>query len=146
VRIPPTLVRECATETGDVIPHDSGEPVTVISADAAAMTTTVLENIAQQSWTAEYASVPGYRVAAKTGTAEQPDGRGGYRKTFVHTYAAFFPADDPQFVTVFSVAHPAAGDGGVAAASGFKLVAEATIKAFRIPPSTGSATQYPQMY
>jgi len=146
VRIPPSLVKECVTETGEVIEHDSGDPVTVISPQAAATTTTVLENVAQQSWTAEHALVPGYRIAAKTGTAEQPDGRGGYRKSFVHTYAAFYPADDPQFVTVFSVAHPAAGDGGLAAARGFKLVAEATIKAFRIPPSTGSATQYPQMY
>lgn len=144
VRIPPALVKECVTESGEVHKHDAGEPVKVISPEAAATTTTVLENVAQQSWTSKYASIPGYRVAAKTGTAEQPDGRGGYRKSYVHTYAAFYPADDPQFVTVFSVAHPAAGDGGVAAASGFKSVAEATIKAFHIPPSTGSATVYPQ--
>lgn len=146
VRIPPALVKECVTESGEVHKHDAGEPVKVISPEAAATTTTVLENVAQQSWTSKYASIPGYRVAAKTGTAEQPDGRGGYRKSYVHTYAAFYPADDPQFVTVFSVAHPAAGDGGVAAASGFKSVAEATIKAFHIPPSTGSATVYPQQY
>lgn len=146
VRMPPSLVQSCETESGEVVKHDPGKPVEVISPDAAAVTTTVLENVAQQSWTAEYASVPGYRIAAKTGTAEQPDGQGGYRKTFVHTYAGFYPAEDPQYVTVFSVAHPAAGDGGVAAASGFKLVAEATIKAFHIPPSTGSATLYPQQY
>lgn len=146
VRVPPSLVKECVTESGEVITHDSGKSVKVISPEAAATTTTVLENVAQQSWTAKYASIPGYRVAAKTGTAEQPDGRGGYRKSYVHTYAGFYPADNPQFVTVFSVAHPAAGDGGVAASSGFKSVAEATIKAFHIPPSTGSATAYPQQY
>ena len=146
VRVPPKLVTECVTADGEVIPHESGESVRVISKEAAATTTLIMENVAQQSWTAKYASIPGYRVAAKTGTAEQPDGRGGYRKSYVHTYAGFYPADDPQFVTVFSVAHPAAGDGGVAAASGFKLVAEATIKAFRIPPSTGSPQLFPQQY
>lgn len=146
VRVPPTLVKQCTTESGNVIEHDPGEPVTVISPQAAATTTTVLENVAQQSWTAPFAAIPGYRVAAKTGTAEQPDGQGGYRKSYVHTYAAFYPADNPQFVTVFSVGHPAGGDGGVAASRGFKAVAEATIKAFRIPPSTGSPDLYPQQY
>lgn len=146
VRVPPKLVTECVTADGEVIPHESGDSVRVISKDAAATTTLVLENVAQQSWTAKYANIPGYRVAAKTGTAEQPDGRGGYRKSYVHTYAGFYPAEDPQYVTVFSVAHPAAGDGGVAASSGFKLVAEATIKAFHIPPSTGSPQIFPQQY
>jgi cell division protein FtsI (penicillin-binding protein 3) len=146
VRIPPSLVKDCVTEAGEVKKHDSGKSVKVISPEAAATTTTVLENVAQQSWTAKYASIPGYRVAAKTGTAEQPDGRGGYRKSYVHTYAGFYPAENPQYVTIFSVAHPAAGDGGVAAASGFKSVAEATIKAFHVPPSTGAATAYPQQY
>lgn len=146
VRIPPTLVEECVTSSGKVIEHDPGKPVKVISPEAAATTTTVLENVAQQSWTKPFAEIPGYRVAAKTGTAEQPDGRGGYRKSFVHTYAGFYPADNPQFVTVVSVAHPAAGDGGVASASGFKAIASATIKAFHVPPSTGSATGYPQQY
>lgn len=146
LRIPPTLVKDCVTEAGQVIKHDSGKPVRAISQEAAATTTTILENVALQSWTSRYASIPGYRVAAKTGTAEQPDGRGGYRNSFVHTYAGFYPAENPQFVTIFSVAHPAAGDGGVAAASGFKSVAEATIKAFHVPPSTGTATLYPQQY
>lgn len=146
VRIPPTLVEECVTEAGKVIKHGSGDSVRVISAEAAATTTTVLENVAQQSWTKQYAEIPGYRIAAKTGTAEQADGNGGYRKSYVHTYAGFYPAEDPQYVTVFSVAHPAAGDGGVAASRGFKAVAEATIKAFHIPPSTGSANVYPQRY
>lgn len=146
VRIPPTLVSECVTESGEVITHDPGKSVRVISPEAAAITTTALENVAQQSWTNKFAAVPGYRVAAKTGTAQQPDGRGGYRKSYVSTYAGFYPAENPQFVTVFSVAHPAAGDGGVAAASGFKSVAESTIKEFHIPPSTGTATLYPQQY
>ncbi len=146
VRIPPTLVKQCTTAAGKVIAHDSGAAVKVISPEAADTTRVVLENVAQQSWTSKFAAVPGYRVAAKTGTAEQPDGRGGYRKSFVHTYAAFYPADDPKFVTVFSVAHPAAGDGGVAAASGFKTIAEAALKAYHIPPSTGGVTSYPQQY
>ena len=146
VRIPPTLVTGCTTAAGKEIAHDPGKPVKVISPEAAATTTAVLENVAQQSWTAKWAAIPGYRVAAKTGTAEQPDGRGGYRKSFVHTYAGFYPAENPQFVTVFSVAHPAGGDGGVAASRGFKSVAEATIKAFHIPPSTGTAPTFPQQY
>ncbi|TKD49930.1 peptidoglycan D,D-transpeptidase FtsI family protein [Sphingomonas baiyangensis] len=43
---------------------------------------------------------PGYRVGAKTGTAEKP-GAGGYnKKVNVSTFAAAFPMDNPRYVVI----------------------------------------------
>ena len=63
---------------------------------------------------------------------------GGYRSDYVSSFAGVFPADDPQYVAVASIAFPKSGDGGVAALTAFREAAEATIRAFHIPPSTGA--------
>ena len=90
--------------------------------------------------------IPGYRIAGKTGTAEQSDGEGGYRPDYVNSFAGIFPADDPQYVAVASIAFPSSGDGGTAAIAAFTESAEATIRAFHVPPSTGSLDPYPIEY
>jgi stage V sporulation protein D (sporulation-specific penicillin-binding protein) len=42
-----------------------------------------------------------YAVAAKTGTAEIPTKSGGYRTdAFLHSFMAYFPAYDPQFIVL----------------------------------------------
>lgn len=94
----------------------------------------------------DFVSVPGYRIAGKTGTAEQADGQGGYRADYVHSFAGIFPADDPQYVAVASIGFPSAGDGGVAAITAFRDAAEATIRTFHIPPSSGTFESFPTEY
>ena len=47
--------------------------------------------------TAKAADVEGYEVGGKTGTADKPNADGGYaRDKTISTFAAFFPADDPE--------------------------------------------------
>ena len=38
----------------------------------------MLERVYAEGWLADKWEIPGYRVAAKTGTAQMPDGNGGY--------------------------------------------------------------------
>ena len=47
---------------------------------AADETSQMLERVYQEGWLADEWNIPGYRVAAKTGTAQVPDGNGGYLK------------------------------------------------------------------
>jgi cell division protein FtsI (penicillin-binding protein 3) len=98
----------------------------------------MLEAVVQESWITPLVSIPGYRIGGKTGTAEQTDGQGGYRSDFVHSFVGVFPVEDPQFVIAASIAFPKAGEGSVAALTSFHDAAEATIRTFQIPPSTGS--------
>lgn len=145
LRVPPSVVANCTDADGTVHELDHGDPVQVVSKETAATMMQVLENVVQQGWIAPYVSIPGYRIAGKTGTAEQADGHGGYRADYVHSFAGIFPADDPQFVVVASIAYPAAGGnaGSMAAMQSFHDAAEATIRTFHIPPSTGGYQQLP---
>jgi cell division protein FtsI (penicillin-binding protein 3) len=57
--------------------------------------------------TAKQADVPGYGVAGKTGTADKPNGTGGYsRDKVISTFAATFPASAPQYVLVVGLDEP----------------------------------------
>lgn len=139
LRIPPSIVTSCTSADGAVTEPDHGDAVQAVSAATAAQMMQVLETVVQESWVKDFATIPGYRIAGKTGTAEQADGQGGYRADYVHSFVGIFPADDPQFVIAVSIAFPASGEAGsLAAVGGFRDAAEATIRSFHIPPSTGT--------
>lgn len=146
VRVPPTLVQGCVKSDGTVETPKRPDNVTAVSKDTAGQVMQMLETVVDQGWFNKIVDIPGYRIAGKTGTAEQSDGQGGYRGDFVHSFAGVFPADAPQFVAVTSIAYPTAGDGSVAALTAFREVAEATIRTFQIPPSTGEFTPLPTEY
>ena len=143
VRVPPSIVAKCTDVNGKVTRPDHGTSKRVVKKGTASTMMDVLENVVKQGWIAPYISIPGYRIAGKTGTAQQADGRGGYRADFVHSFVGIFPADKPRYVIAASIAFPAAGDGGIAAMRAFHDSAEATIRTFHIPPSTGKYTKLP---
>lgn len=138
LRVPPSVVASCTDADGHATEPDHGEPVQAVSAQTAETTLHMLEAVVQESWLAEHATIPGYRIAGKTGTAEQADGRGGYRSDYVNSFAAVFPVDDPQFVIVSSVAFAKSGEGAMGAVGAFREMAEATIRTFQIQPSSGA--------
>lgn len=146
VRIPASLALSCTAADGSVTTFEHGEPVRAVSEDTAASMMQILEAVANEGWNSQYVQIPGYRVAGKTGTAEQVGDDGRYRSDYVNTFAGIFPADDPRYVVVASIAFPAAGDGGVAAAQAFRAAAEATIRTFHISPSTGAYQPLPLEY
>ncbi|MEJ6489362.1 penicillin-binding protein 2 [Leucobacter sp. USCH14] len=147
VRVPPSVVKQCTDADGTTTEPDHGDEVEAVSEAAAADVMAMLETVTTEGWFKDLIAIPGYRIAGKTGTAEQVDPATGlYRTDFVHSFAGIFPADDPQYVAVASIAFPTAGDGGVAALTAFRAAAEATIRTFHIPPSTGEFTPLPTEY
>ena len=51
--------------------------------------------------------IPGYSVAAKTGTAQLPDAQsGGYSEDFLHTFFGYAPAFDPKFFVFLYLKKP----------------------------------------
>jgi len=84
------------------------------------------------------ARVKGYDVAGKTGTAQIPDGRGGYleNKQFIHNFVGFAPAYAPRFVILIKMDKPQ----GITFASDslspvFGDLAAYLIRYFNIPPT-----------
>lgn len=146
VRVPPSIVRGCTPDGGEERLLDHGDEVRAVSADTSAQVMQMLETVVASGWFTDFVSVPGYRIAGKTGTAEQADGQGGYRTDYVHSFAGVFPADDPQYVAVASIGFPTMGEGSMAALAAFQEAAEATIRTFHIPPSTGEFEPLPTEY
>jgi cell division protein FtsI (penicillin-binding protein 3) len=85
--------------------------------------------------TAQEASVPGYTLAGKTGTAEKPE-NGTYSKTdFVASFIGYAPAKHPRLLVSVMVDEPR-GDiyGGTVAAPAFERIMEFALPYLKIPP------------
>ncbi len=82
------------------------------------------------------AAVPGYTVAGKTGTAQKPDGHGGYSSSkFVASFVGMVPASNPRLVVAVTVDEPSAAIwGGVVAAPAFAEIAKFDLQYLEVPP------------
>jgi len=82
------------------------------------------------------ATIPGYSVAGKTGTAQVPDfNKGGYTDKVINTYSGFVPAYDPQFVVLIKLDKPAGAPlAGHTVVPAFKELAQFIINYYGIAP------------
>ncbi|MFZ2984146.1 MAG: penicillin-binding transpeptidase domain-containing protein, partial [Minisyncoccia bacterium] len=91
------------------------------------------------------AIIPTMSVAAKTGTAQLTDGRGGYYDDrFFHSFVGFFPSYSPRFIILLYTNDPQ----GVQYASEtldstFLDLVHFLIDYYQIPPDRGFATSTP---
>lgn len=51
-------------------------------------------------------AIPGYHIAAKTGTAQMADDNGGYSDRYLHAFFGYAPAFDPQFLILLFLEKP----------------------------------------
>lgn len=103
----------------------------VISAKAARLLTQMLENSVLHGF-AHPAQVPGYSVAAKTGTATT---QGISPNQTEASIAGFIPASSPQFVILVKIDRPQATIyGDTAAAPLWKAIAQQLMWYYHIPP------------
>ncbi|WP_166864034.1 MULTISPECIES: penicillin-binding protein 2 [unclassified Salinibacterium] len=142
VRIPLTLVAGCELPDGTFVKAPQEEPVRVISERAATETVNILENVVTNYHLGPTLAIPGYRIAAKSGTAEVAAG-GRYTSDRIVSVSGMFPADDPEYALTVTYAYPTTIKTSRAAAPTFKAIAEHVIKTFRIPPSTEPAPTIP---
>jgi len=85
---------------------------------------------------AHNASIPGYSIAGKTGTAQIAGPDGSYvDDQYVSSFAGFFPADDPKYVVLVVLEKPASRLlGTVTATDAFKGIAQDILRYARIQP------------
>jgi cell division protein FtsI (penicillin-binding protein 3) len=60
--------------------------------------------------------VPGYKVAAKTGTSTVPDGNGGFEDWTIGSVAGLVPAEQPRYAILVKIDHPKDDIWGVSTA------------------------------
>ncbi|WGD36474.1 penicillin-binding protein 2 [Lysinibacter sp. HNR] len=146
-RIPASVVESCTASDGTVTEFMSGDPVQVVKPESAKTMTDMLEMFSSESSLGSYVDIPGYRIAGKTGTAQQTDpNTGAYRDIYVYSFAGYFPAEDPQYVVVFTLGYPPNSVGARDSVTGFRDVAQAAIKTYAVPPSTVPAVPLPKRY
>jgi cell division protein FtsI/penicillin-binding protein 2 len=81
------------------------------------------------------ASVPGYTIAGKTGTAEIPSPVGYEPNVSIVSFIGFLPADDPQVSVLIKLDRPTNGYwGSQIAAPVFRHLAERLVILLKIPP------------
>jgi cell division protein FtsI (penicillin-binding protein 3) len=142
VRMPLTLIAGCehADGTWTDVPVPTGERV--VSEYAADTTLLMMETVASQGASRDVVSVPGYRIAAKTGTGEVAE-NGRYGSERIVSYAGVFPADRPEYAIVVTFGKPDTMKSSAAAAPVFNAIMEQVIKTFRVTPSTEAAPNLP---
>jgi len=147
VRIPPRIVSSVTAADGTVTATPQPQGVQVVSAQTAKTVRTMLESVVMSGGTGVQAAVPGYRIAGKTGTAQQPDpNNGGKYSNWMNwdTFAGMLPADAPQVVVAIMVDNPAHGkEGGDVAAPLFNQIASYLVQHDHIAPTGSSGTHVP---
>ncbi|MCH9695055.1 MAG: penicillin-binding protein 2 [Gammaproteobacteria bacterium] len=87
--------------------EDAADGEQVISVDTANNVRRMLEEVVRPGGTGTKASVDGYKVAGKTGTAWK-FARGGYSEDkYISIFAGFAPASNPRLATVVVIDEPA---------------------------------------
>jgi len=142
VRIPPRIVQSVTNSDGSVTATAQPAGIRVMSPTTAQTVRTMLESVTLKGGTGKKAAIAGYRVAGKTGTAQQPDPATGRYSDSVYwdTFAGMAPADNPRFTVAIMIDNPAHGlEGGDVAAPLFHHIASYELSAAKIAPS-GSAS------
>lgn len=145
VRLPVQLVESCTKADGTVITPEKPDGVRVVSEQAARTTVDMMENVATKGWLRKQLAIPGYRVAAKTGTAQQSNGHGSYSHSYIVTLEGLVPAQDPQYVVLTTIAD-AALNSTAAVAPVFHDICVQVLKQYRVEPYTANAPSFPLNY
>jgi len=146
VRIPPRIVSSVTNPDGSQTPTAQPDGIRVLSTSTARTLRTMLESVTLKGGTGTRAAVPGYRVAGKTGTAQQPDPATGRYSDSIYwdTFAGMAPADNPRFVVAIMIDNPAHGlEGGDVAAPLFHHIASYELSAAKIAPSGSRSVLVP---
>lgn len=134
VRLPLRLVQGCDPAGGDFVEAPRPEGIPVVSEQTADEVIRILETVPLTGTLQTRVDVPGYRVAAKTGTAEIAE-NGEYGDERMISIAGIVPADDPQYVVVVQFVKPQTNRFSYAAAPAFDAIVTQVVKHFRVEPS-----------
>ena len=143
LRLPVRLVDSCTAADGGKQAVTTGKPTQVISKAAANGTVRMLENVATKGWLRDDVRIPGYRVATKTGTAQEVDSTGGYSKDYLVSMAGIAPADRPKYVVYVALSQPTKMNTSQATAPIWRKVMARALQAGGVVPSGSASPDLP---
>lgn len=106
-KIEPVLVSAILDEEGNIVERFTGrKQERILSRESVSALREMLE-LACLEGTAKTGQIPGYRVGAKTGTAQKPSPDGGYEKDkFITSFVSIAPIEDPEVLSLVIVDSP----------------------------------------
>ncbi|MCD9197544.1 peptidoglycan D,D-transpeptidase FtsI family protein [Aeromicrobium wangtongii] len=145
----PAVVASTRDADGEETPVGSAASHRVVSKDAAATVTRMMEAVTAEDGTAPAAAIKGYRVAGKTGTAWRVDPATGryIRGQNTVSFMGFAPADNPRFLTYIVLDKPYSNaGGGSTAAPVFHDIMSMALERFGVAPSGSKSPKVEQTW
>ena len=135
----PILVRRVSDAEGNTLEETlPAVQRQVLPPDVARLVADMLTAVTGPGGTGEEASIDGYLVAGKTGTAQKADYvAGGYAEDqWLASFVGFVPVDRPRLVISIVIDEPVvAHHGGVVAAPVFRRVGAVALRHLGVPPT-----------
>jgi cell division protein FtsI (penicillin-binding protein 3) len=145
--ITPSLVKgRAVTSSGDEVGTDTATRRRVISPTAAEKVSRMMEMVTTEgAGTAPGAGIAGYRVAGKTGTAQQVGGACKcYDGSLAVSFAGFAPADNPRFTVYVVIQKPqGTASGGGTAGPVFRKILTYLLQKYAVPPTNTPPARLP---
>ncbi len=138
----PYLVKEIRNDQGEVVYEGREETVRqVISADTSRRVAAIMESVVENG-SGTNAAIEGYRIGAKTGTAQKVGPGGTYIPgEYILSLIGFVPVDDPQIILYVAVDGATRGPqwGSQVCAPIFRRIMNDVLAYLKIPPQEGPA-------
>jgi cell division protein FtsI (penicillin-binding protein 3) len=144
VRLDPVLVDGCESDVNNFrIPETAGG-VRVISEESNRQVLEMMERVVESGAIGRYGAIPGYRVGAKTGTAEIRDpNTGKYAGPYAISYFGVAPIDDPEFVVAVTAYKSRTVGSSLGVAAPFKKIMQQVLRSYRVAPSNTKTSDLP---
>ena len=145
-RLEPKLIAGCQDASGKMATTPTAAPVKVIKQSTANQVINMLEKVVEHGGIGHTASVPGYRVAGKSGTAQVREANGYYGIRHAISFIGMVPADNPQYVVAVSLFKPVTFSNSLGATPPFKAIMQQVLRTYRVPPSTTKSKWLPEQW
>jgi len=144
VRLDPVLVDGCESDVNNFRIPDTAGGVRVISEESNRQVLEMMERVVESGAIGRYGAIPGYRVGAKTGTAEIRDpNTGKYAGPYAISYFGVAPIDDPEFVVAVTAYKSRTVGSSLGVAAPFKKIMQQVLRAYRVAPSNTKTSDLP---
>jgi cell division protein FtsI (penicillin-binding protein 3) len=134
----PYVVSRLVSPNGEVLLQNQPHVVRrIVSEKTSHLLASMLKEVTSEGGTGTMASIEGFDVAGKTGTAQKADlAHGGYAaKKRVASFVGFVPANDPRLVALVLVDEPEVNVyGGIVAAPAFRDIARGALRQLAVAP------------
>ncbi|WP_434735007.1 peptidoglycan D,D-transpeptidase FtsI family protein [Bifidobacterium tibiigranuli] len=132
VRQQQSIIKSVTDANGHVSTPSEPQPTRVVDEQVASQMSDAMESAAAQYQA--FSGVDGYRIAAKSGTAEVV-GADGRLSSIVSDWSGIIPADNPRFVITVVMKNPHGSFGGLTSGPVFKQIGEFLMQKYEVPTS-----------